>query len=584
MTLRIKMILAFCIITLPLVCFLLYTNYYSSQVVREQVANYNSALLTLYGDQIDQTLDNDNSYLYRLANQEPDIRSLVYNLDNEDEYTLTRVAVINKMYADFSYNSSFYLNFVYIPFNEDLIAAQITQKSYEESVQIQNYLSNLFSFRAKDSSLSLFENSWRHCRIGDEQFLLRIVETDTNTYVGALIKSDDLMVPLQLISEERHMKTFMLDSKGGWLTSTPPDAWEEVTAAIQKKTGLYQTVVGKDKYLLVHHQMRLSDLGLAAMIPEKVMLQQVPLFQRISFAIPFAAGAILLILLIYFQKLVIKPIHHLIKGMRLISKGNLDTRLSTDLSHEFSLISGTFNNMASQIQDLKIHVYEEEIRSHKAELKQLQLQINPHFLFNSLNIIYNLAETKRFQLIQKMSSHLVDYLRFFARLREPLISIRDEMDNIGHYMGIQKLRFPKHLEYEYAYEETLGEFQIPPLTIQPFVENALNHGFATGKDVFRVHVQVYGRREQEQDYCEIRIADNGKAFPAELVEHFSAVMEDRSFTNEHIGIWNVFNRLKMVYQEEAQLMLSNLEPHGACVTIRIPIRSREHEGGEFRNA
>ncbi|GFZ94813.1 sensor histidine kinase YesM [Paenibacillus marchantiophytorum] len=583
MTLRMKVILAFGLITIPLVSFLLYTNYYSSQVVREQVESYNSALLTLYGDQIDQMLETNNSYLYKLANQEPRIRSLMYNINKGDEYVLTRVAVSEKLYSDFPYNKNVYLDFVYIPPNQDLITAQPTQSSYEEYVSIHDFLRGLFNDAANREKLMEFKFLWTSCQIKGEKFLLSIVSTDTNTYVGALIKINDLMTPLQLIARDRKISAYFLNTQGQWLAPTLPDAADEVTKAVREAGSVNQGVRGKDTYLLVQHRMRLSDLVLAVMIPEKVMLQQVPLFQRITYAIPFAAGILLLIFLMYLQKLVIKPMQRLIQVMRQISKGNLDIRLTTDHSYEFSLIDATFNNMASQIHDLKIHVYEEEIRSQKAELKQLQLQMNPHFLFNSLNIIYSLAETGKVQLIQQMTRHMVGYLRFFARLKDHLITVGEEMENIEHYMQIQMLRFPKHLDYKWTIDESIGEVLIPPLTIQPFVENAIKHGFRMGKDIFRIRVSVSSQTKDEKGYYEIRIEDNGKGFPAELIENLTERMEDRSFTDEHIGIWNVFHQLKMLYHGEAELKIANLEPHGACVSIRIPLRLIGQKEGETRH-
>ncbi|BBI31886.1 sensor histidine kinase [Cohnella abietis] len=582
MTLRMKVILGFCVMTIPLVCFLIYTNYYSSKVVREQVANFNSGLLTLYGDQIDQTLANDNSFLYKLATQEPLVRSLIYNLNNEDEYSLTRAAVSNKLYTDATYYNSFDVLFAYVPNNRDLIVAQLSQKSYGEEVQIQSFLRELFTDDGKTENHEAYDIRWTNCQIGDDQFLLRIVRTDTNTYIGALIKNSDLMRPLQVISKERNINSYFLRNDGQWIDSVLPDASDQVTAAIRNGRNAYQTVKGHEKYLLVYHRMKLSDLVLTIMIPENEMLQQVPLFQRITYVIPFVAGALLLIFLMYLQKLVIKPMQHLIKGMRQIGKGNLDARLSTRGSLEFTLIDDTFNNMVSQIQDLKIHVYEEEIRSHKAELKQLQLQLNPHFLFNSLNIIYNLAETKKYDLIQQMSRHMVSYLRFFAHLRDNHITVQDEMNNVDHYMQIQKLRFPKHLEYEWRVEEAVMAFPIPPLLIQPFVENAIKHGFSTKDNVFRinVHAGVRLQPDRECDYCEIRIEDNGRGLPSELTDNLAERLEDRTFTDEHIGIWNVYNQLKMMYRGEAEMVFTNLVPHGARVTIRIPMYKDDREGGK----
>ncbi|QHT59371.1 HAMP domain-containing protein [Paenibacillus lycopersici] len=586
MTLRQKVIVAFGLITVPLVAFLLYTNYYSSKVVREQAAGYNAGLLTLYGDQLDQTLETGNSYLYRLANQEPVIRSLVYHAGDLDEYTMTRVAVSSRLYADFQYNPSMYLEFVYNPNNRDLIMAQPNEKSYEEAEGIASYLKGLFEGAGQGDRIAPFELLWQHCSIGGDSFLLRIVQTDTNTYAGALIRLDVLMKPLQLIARDQSIHAYFLSREGAWLTpGPPPDAAAEGSAAIVASASdngsgkrAYRTVRGAEKYLMVSHPLGLCDLVLAVMIPEKVMLQQVPMFQRIGYVIPFAAGIVLLIFLAYVQNLVIDPMQRLVKGMRQLSKGNLDTRLAAGRSAEFALIGETFNNMASEIQDLKIHVYEEEIRSQKAEIKQLQLQMNPHFLFNSLNIIYNLAETGRVRLIQQMTRHMVEYLRFFARLKEHAITVREELANVEHYMNIQKLRFPRHLAYEWEMEDAAAAAQLPPLTVQPFVENALKHGFSNGRDLFCVTVRARVLDREGRRFIELVIEDNGKGFPAGLTEHLTETLADPAYTKAHIGIWNVYNHLKIQYRGEAELRLSNVEPKGARVVMVIPYRVSSQEG------
>jgi two-component system sensor histidine kinase YesM len=577
LTLRRKVILAFCMITIPLVSFLLYTNYYSRQVVREQVSGYNASLLTLYGNQIDETLDNGNSYLYRLANQEPDIRSLIYNLNNPDEYALSKVAVSSRLFSDFQYNKSLYLDFVYIPKNRDLITAQPGQQSYWESEYIVEYLKDLFEEKGTGERIESFQSLWRNCRIANVQYLLRIVETDTNTYVGSLIRLDDLMTPLKLIARDRSVHAYFLDSDGEWLLPGPPlDTAAEGSVAVRNNLQAYQTTHGAEKYLMVDHPVRLSNLVLAVMIPEKVMLQQVPLFQRIGYVIPFASGLMLLIFLVYLQKLLIVPVQRLIKGMRQLSKGNFENRLIVEGAAEIIMIGETFNNMVSEIQGLKIQVYEDELRLQKAELKMLQLQINPHFLFNSLNIIYNLAETGKVQLIQQMTRHMVGYLRFFARLKEHLITVSEEMDIIDHYMNIQKLRFPKNLVYEGHIDVGVAGTLIPPLTIQPFVENALKHGFSRG--IFKVSVSARTLDKSGRIFCELIIEDNGKGFPSHLTEELLETLTDPAFTKMHIGIWNVYTQLKTLYQGEATLRLSNIEPSGARVTIVIPILTGMPEG------
>jgi len=573
MSIRSTLIIGFCMVTIPLVCFLFYTNNYSIKVVRDQMTVSSSDMLTLYGDQIDRIFENGNTRLYMLANREPAIRSLVYNIDSKDEYALTRLAVHNKLNADLPYYDKFFMAFVYNPLNQDLIMAQQYSSSYKQYTSILTSLSDLLQH---EEQMSAFEHQWTSRRIGEEQYLIRIVKTDTNTYVGALINQAELTQPLNLVATNQLMEALYLTEDGSWLSTPPADAADKVSIAVREgkePDRTYQTVKGKENYLLVYNKMEFSNLVLGVMISEKAMLRNVSFFKSINYLIPFAAVALLLGYLVFFQRLMLRPMQLLIRGMNKLSEGNLNIRLFSSFYREYSLINATFNKMASQIKDLKINVYEEELRTHKAEMKQLQLQINPHFLFNSINIIYSLAEMKQFLLIQKMSRHLVNYFRFFASLSEHIITIEDEIDNLEDYLQIQKMRFPKHLDYQLQVDDGLGTVQIPPLTIQPFVENAIKHGFSIHDKVFliRVHVRVYSN--QESRLCEIIVEDTGTGFPAEFVGSMPGLLNGRSYTNSHIGIWNVYHRIQMYYKENIELVLENRETGGARVRIRFPYTS-----------
>jgi two-component system sensor histidine kinase YesM len=569
----------FLIVTIPLVSFLFYNNYYASYVIREQVGNSSQSLLSLYSDQVDRTLEDENNYLYNLATQDLNIRSLLYNMGDHDEYVLTKGRVLNKWYSDFQYNKNFQQIFAYIPQNQDLIMTQKTENSYYESMEISSFISQLMTDKVKRS---VYERKWSICHIGNKRLLLRIVQTDSHTYVGAINNIDQLMVPLNLLATDQQMKAYFLSPQGVIQTSLQPkpDIAEAMTSAIMYPIGVNQTIGQDEKYLLISNQLKLTDLVLAILLPEKILLQQVPFFQSIIYLIPVAAGVLLLIYLIFLQKLILKPIQNLIIGMRNLRNGNMEIRLPHVKSREFGMINETFNTMVSQINDLKINVYEEEIRSNKAELKQLQLQINPHFLFNSINIIYSLAETQHYELIKKMARHLVSYFRFLARVGESLVTVSDEMENVDHYLQIQKLRFPKHLDYDFTIEDSLWDCCIPPLIIQTFVENSIKYGFTMGDSMFIVSVKAALLNAQGKVWCEIAIEDNGTGFPAELLEDWPAWMEHYSKNKEHIGIWNVLYRLNLQYRHNAELILENKMTGGARVRILIPIQLKEKVGDD----
>src|SRR5690606_33314794 len=126
--------------------------------------------------------------------------------------------------------------------------------------------------------------------------------------------------------------------------------------------------------------------------------------------------------------------------------------------------------MMDEIQRLRVNVYEEQLNKQREELQRLQLQVNPHFFLNSLNIVYNLAKVKNFNLIMEMTSALIQYFRFLFRSNTSFVKLKDELEHTRNYMNIQTLRFPEKLYCNVDAPIYLNDVPVPPLIIQSFVE------------------------------------------------------------------------------------------------------------------
>ncbi|MNC23289.1 Histidine kinase [compost metagenome] len=156
----------------------------------------------------------------------------------------------------------------------------------------------------------------------------------------------------------------------------------------------------------------------------RIFSRNLPFFQKmLYFWIPLLSVAVVTGYILYLQRFLFRPLARLVGGMRKLGYGMLDVRLpaQSDVS-EFSIMTKTFNQMARQIEALKIDVYEEQLRVQKAEYKHLQMQINPNFYMNTLNLIYKMAALKDFKSVQKMSLHLADYFRFLMHGNRTTIS------------------------------------------------------------------------------------------------------------------------------------------------------------------
>jgi two-component system sensor histidine kinase YesM len=268
------------------------------------------------------------------------------------------------------------------------------------------------------------------------------------------------------------------------------------------------------------------------------------------------------------RKIFLEPINRIVSAMKKLRKGDLDERLPTYRnSTEFEVMNATFNHMISEIKDLKINVYEEKLNLQRAELKHLQLQINPHFFLNSLNIIYNLATVKEFSLIQEMSKCLANYFRFMFRSNSYFVSLEDEIKHTENYLRIQQLRFPETFLYFVEVPDELKKCNIPPLIIQTIAENSIKHAFNFDEQL-EIHIKI--KQDEDSGLIHIKIKDTGDGFPEDVLY---SLKKNESLTNsegERIGIWNVKKRLTLLYGESSKIRFSNEQGKGATVQIWIP--------------
>lgn len=233
----------------------------------------------------------------------------------------------------------------------------------------------------------------------------------------------------------------------------------------------------------------------------------------------------------------------------------------------------TFERMTHEIRKLKIDVYEEKLKHQRAELRHLQLQINPHFFLNSLNIIYNLATVRDYVLIQEMTKCLVTYFRYMFRSNSYFVPLIEELTHTANYCRIQELRLPDKLTYSVQQvDEPLAMAEVPPLIIHTMVENIVKHALSM-EGTIHVEVTVSEWLDDNQErQLGIRIRDNGPGFP----EHILSRLRDGTWSQgegEQVGIWNVKKRLRLLYQNRASISFSNHPLGGAVVDIRIPMQS-----------
>lgn len=577
-SLRFKFIAGFTIVMIPIIIFVYYNNLYAIQVVRDQVSLINSNHLSKNMEQNERVLQETSRYLYRLGDTDPDIISLYFLPYDSGDYTITKQRILNKFTTDTSFYNLIDSFFLYNNRENDIIIGN--PDHYTDKINtIRDMMPNAIT---KDGRIQ--DTNWKIIAAGSNYGLVKITQINQDLYAGAWINMNSLNNPEKFVEMGEKGGSVIVSSDGTPLSDTTLTT-EQIKLVSHYLNALdqpYQIIkdpIDNQKYLLVGRKSTVSDVISIVLLPEERILLNLSFFQMAIRWTPVVALCFLGLCLFFLREILFKPMGTLIKGMRKATRGDLDFQLDSNYSVEFDFVIDTFNQMISQIQHLKIDIYEERLRTGEAEFKQLQMQINPHFYLNSLNIIYSLAGLKKHDLVQKMAEHLADYFRFSIRTDRDFIYLHQEMEHIEHYLEIQKLRFPNKLLFNLRMLESLDVSLVPPLTVQPFVENAVIHGFKNRKEHFVIEVHVVSDVHNPDQFMNIIIIDNGDGFPLAILDQLHSGNYVANDWKQHIGIWNVENRLRMKFRGEAALSFMNRPDGGAVVIIRIPIEMDESLGG-----
>ena len=289
-----------------------------------------------------------------------------------------------------------------------------------------------------------------------------------------------------------------------------------------------------------------------------------------SFQIMLIIGAVLLLCAFYILGVyawVAKPIRNLQGSMEIIKQGNMKYRIKDDpyACDEFRNAAQQFNEMMDQIEHLKIAIYENELQQDKTRLQYLSQQIQPHFILNSLNTLYNYSE-KDVGTTRSIIRLLSRYYRHVVNVNSSYISLREEFAHIDDYLKLQQIRYPARFSYKIVCPDSAGKLPVPPFLIESFVGNSIKYALG-GKEIIQLTMRV---EEAGPGNTRITVSDTGPGFTDDVLDAVSEYQKSGIVSEElGVGIRNAIDRLRLIYHGRAQITFSNEVPHGARVDILI---------------
>jgi two-component system sensor histidine kinase YesM len=284
--------------------------------------------------------------------------------------------------------------------------------------------------------------------------------------------------------------------------------------------------------------------------------------------------ALALVFNLMFIRRTVSFIVRVVRAMRQVERGDLSTRVPVVGNDETSTLSRGFNSLVARISELLDDVKQEQRRKRRAEMMLLQAQIKPHFLFNALESINILAVQNEGRKVSKMVLRLANIFRISIQQKEE-INIEQELEHLTSYLEIQKYRFEELFEYEIDVPERLQSNPILKLTLQPLVENSIQHGFEGIEYLGRIYVRA---REEGRNIA-IFIEDNGIGMTNERLEQLTEngitsleELEESPETGERrgLGVGNVADRLRIHYGAGYGLLLCSAPGQGTVIKCIIP--------------
>ena len=344
---------------------------------------------------------------------------------------------------------------------------------------------------------------------------------------------------------------------------------ENITAAAEYRDGSY-----KEEYRGENRNVSVKSVGytgwkLLSVTPEKgLSLSNL----KMRLFVVFVAAAFLFVLVLInalISSRITNPIKELEKSVNAIEAGELDTEVYTGGSYELQHLGRSIGDMAKRIKKLMQDIVAEHESKRKSEFDTLQSQINPHFLYNTLDIIVWMIENEQKQEAVKVVTALARFFRISLSKGKSIITVHDELEHVRNYLTIQQMRFKNKFVYEIRAEEDAMGLACLKLMLQPLVENAIYHGmeFMDGDGLIEIQV----KKEGKDLWIEVR--DNGFGMTKEQVENLlSEKPHVSSRRGSGIGVKNVNERIRLYFGEDYGLIIESEPDEGCLIRCHLPVK------------
>ncbi|MFD2329643.1 sensor histidine kinase [Cohnella sp. GCM10020058] len=349
-------------------------------------------------------------------------------------------------------------------------------------------------------------------------------------------------------------------SENGTITQVYSDDW--VRAVQRDGSGTRRIKLEGVNTIVCFDRSQVTGWLSVVLTPESTLAGSLVPFIRTSITLIAVIMGIVSLLFAYFiSGRITNPIKKLLGAMRSVGEGDFQTQVAVSTNDEFGILLQRFNRMNDRIRLLVSENYEIKLKEQEAEIQALNMQMNPHFLYNTLNVMNWTAIENDQKELSKMLVCLSNMLHYTSRKEWGAVHLSEEIEWMKNYFYIMSVRFEDKFTVSYEIDSEVYPYKLPRLLFQPFVENAILHGFDQIESGGRIRIRGW----IEEGTRHFEIADNGRGMSSDTV-HAILYRESSS-----VGIKNTIARIRMTYGEAYGITIDSAQGAGTRVTVRLPL-------------
>lgn len=544
-------------------------------------------------------MEENTKYLYTV--QEEDYGYLYEILEDRDISANKKNAIITEMLKDILYMNQYIDHVFFILPDGQEYSVMRPPEAMTDTKKIQEWYEK--NFQEKEQSMQMLPVHLSDYYVGSkkENFTAarnimntRTIQSASQEILGTLyidISSEYLDGIINETKLEEGSQIYIVDKAKEEIAYNPYSSEKVEHREEFKKYLSYMSPdhqymrVGENYY--IYSEVPNTNWIVVECIPTYNLENSYQKIRNITLTVMGFSVLLLTIIYYFYSKKTNKPIKDLKIAMERIQKGDLDTRVQVGNNDEIGFLANGLNQMTLELQNHIQKVYIAEIRQREAEIEALKTQIEPHYLYNTLDVIRMTAITKDDKETAEMIDGLSGQLKYLIGGARDMVTLQAELDSVRNYFKIIKIRYENRFSLEVDVPEELLELKVPQLILQPVVENAVKHGLKPKEEGEGV-VAIQGMKSE--DRLEITVMDNGIGMTEEKMAYVQKLLDSQD-TVKHaksksasIGLKNVYDRIKLIFGDTYSMEISSFEGIGTIVKYKLPVIEEfdreEKVGGE----